>query len=130
MIGMLAEHSSDFLRIVAVGTAVLFSIPIALAPLAWARALRWRVDGPNDLALYFARSLGALALVLSWAAWDAAGEPSIQPYYFKLYIGITALLTVVHIVGAVQKVQPWTETAEIPFWGTLAALGLLFYPGA
>jgi hypothetical protein len=25
-------------------------------------------------------------------------------------------------------VQPWTETAEIPFWGGLTVLALLFYP--
>jgi len=67
--------------------------------------------------------------VLVWAAWHAAGHAELQPFYFQIFIGNTALLTLVHIVGAAQKVQPWTESAEIPFWGGLSVLGVLFYPG-
>lgn len=128
MIGIFSEHSGIFLRTVAVLTAVVFSIPISLAPLAWARAFRWTVDANSDLALYFGRCLGVVALMLSWAAWQAAAQPGLQPFYFNMLIGITTLMTLVHIVGAVQKVQPWTETAEIPFWCGLAVLGLLFHP--
>ena|SRR6266704_568326 len=130
MIGMFAEHSGAFLRVVAVVTALAFSIPISLAPLVWARTFRWAVDTKSDLALYFGRCLGALALVVSWASWHAAGHAEVQQFYFQMLIGLTALMGVVHIVGAVQKVQPWIETAEIPFWGGLAVLGLFFYPAA
>ena len=56
-------------------------------------------------------------------------DPALQPFYFRIFIGNTALLALVHVVGAAQKVQPWTETAEIPFWGGLALLALAFYPG-
>jgi hypothetical protein len=128
MIGMFAEHSSTFLRVTAVLTALAFSIPISLAPLAWARRLRWTMDAQPELALYFGRCLGALALVQSWAAWHVAGHPQLQPFFFKMLIGITALMALVHVVGAVQRVQPWTETAEIPFWAGFAVLGLMFYP--
>lgn len=128
--GIFAEHSGSFLRVAAVLTAVSFSIPISLFPLAWARALRWTIDDRSDLALYFGRCLGVVAVVLSWGAWHAAGHAELQPFYFSVLIGIAVLLTLVHVVGAVQKVQPWTETAEIPFWGGLALLGVLFYPAA
>lgn len=130
MIGALESYSSEFLRVTAVVVTLAFSIPIAVAPLAWARALRWGVDARPDLALYFGRCLGAIALVLSWAAWYAAGRPELQPFYFQMLVGISALMTVVHVVGAVQRVQPWTETAEIPFWAGLSLLGLAFYPVA
>ncbi len=128
MIGLWAEHASDFLRGVAVLTLAAFAIPISLAPLAWARALRWNIDPKPELALYFGRCLGVLALVLVWAAWHAASNPAVQPFYFNILIASTGLLTLVHVVGALQKVQPWTETAEIPFWGGLVLLALLFYP--
>jgi hypothetical protein len=130
MIGMFAEHSSTFLRVIAVVTALAFSIPISLAPLAWARTFRWEVDAKPDLALYFGRCLGALALVISWAGWHAAGHAEVQQFYFQMFIGVTALMVLVHIIGAVQKVQPWIETAEIPFCGGLTVLGLMFYPVA
>ena len=115
MIGMFGELSGSFLRVFAVVTVLAFSIPLSLAPLAWARTFRWNVDVQPDLALYFGRCLGVVAIIQSSAAWHAAGQAELQPFYFKMLIGITTLMALVHIVGAVQKVQPWTETAEIPF---------------
>jgi hypothetical protein len=38
------------------------------------------------------------------------------------------LLTLVHIVGAVQRRQPWTETAEIVFWGAMTVGAVACYP--
>lgn len=128
MISLFSEHSGDFLRVVSLLTLVAFAVPISLAPLKWARVLRWEVDAKPDLALYFGRCLGVVALVLVWAGWQAASNPELQPFYFNILIGSTGLLTLVHIVGAFQRVQPWTETAEIPFWGGLMILALLFYP--
>src|SRR5262245_1883209 len=106
MIGVLAEHSGSFLRAIAVLTFFVFSIPISGAPLAWARAFRWRVDANPHLALYFGRCLGVVALVLSWAGWHAAARPELQPFFFTMFIGVTSLMTLVHLVGALQKVQP------------------------
>jgi hypothetical protein len=128
MLGLYGEYSATFLRVTAILTLLAFAIPISLAPLKWARALRWDIDARPDLALYFGRCLGVVALVLVWAAWHAAAHPVLQPFYFNIYIAITGLLTAVHVVGAFQNVQPWTETAEIPFWGGLVLLAVLFYP--
>lgn len=130
MIGMYAQHSDTFLQVFAALTLIAFAIPISLAPLRWAKTLQWDIDAKPELALYFGRCLGVIALVLVWAAWHAAANPSLQPFYFNIFIGSTGLLTVVHIVGALQRVQPWTETAEILFWGVLVVLALLFYPQA
>lgn len=129
MIGLYAEYSATFLRVTAILTLLAFALPISLGPLQWARVLKWDIDARPSLALYFGRCLGVIALVLVWAAWEAAANRALQPFYFNMYLGITGLLTLVHIVGAIQKVQPWTETAEIPFWGGLFVVALLFYPG-
>ncbi len=100
MIGLLGEHSAAFLRVFAVITLLAFAIPIAVAPLAWARALKWDIDPKFHLARF----------------------------YFGLQIGIALLVGIAHVVGAIQRVQPWTETAEIAFWAALVLLGLLFFP--
>jgi hypothetical protein len=128
VIGLYAEHSGNFLRAVSLLTLGAFAIPISLAPLKWAKALKWEVDAKPDLALYFGRCLGVVALVLVGAGWYAASNSALQPFYFNILIGSTGLLTLVHIVGTLQRVQPWTETAEIPFWSGLLVLALLFYP--
>jgi hypothetical protein len=130
MIGIFAEHSATFLRVTAILSLLAFAIPITLAPLAWARVLRWPMDPTPQLATYFGRCLGVVALTLVWGAWTAAGEPALQPFFFVMQISGAALLALVHVVGALEKSQPWTETAEIPFWGGLALLGLAFYPEA
>ena len=130
MVGLYAEHSGTFLRTLAVLTAVVFSIPILVAPLAWARAFAWKVEPDSDLALYFGRCLGGFALVFSGCAWYVVGHPVLEPFFFSILILVFTLMAIIHAVGAVQKVQPWTETAEIAFWCLLVALGVLFHPGA
>mgnify|MGYP006873846844 FL=1 len=130
MIGMYAEHSSTFLRVFAVLTGVVFSLLIFVAPLTWARIFRWQVDARADLALYFGRCLGAFAVIISSTAWYVAGHPTLQPLVFTMLITFFVLMVVVHTLGALQKVQPWTETAEIPFWLGLAVLGVVFFPTA
>lgn len=130
MMGMLSEHSAAFLKVFAVITLLAFAIPIAVAPITWARVLKWDVDARSDLALYFGRCLGAVAIVISCAAWYAAMHPEVQRFFFGMQITITLLVGMVHVVGAIQRVQPWTETAEIAFWAALVILGLLFLPPA
>ncbi len=128
MVGLLGEYSAAFLKSFSVITLLLFSIPIAVAPMAWAQVLKWEVDARPHLALYFGRCLGAVAIVLSCSAWYAAGHPEVQRFFFGMQISISLLVGLAHVAGAVQKVQPWTETAEIAFWAALVLLGLLFFP--
>ena len=92
MIGMYAEHSSTFLRVFAVLTGVVFSLPIFVAPLTWARIFRWQVDARADLALYFGRCLGAFAVIISSTAWYVAGHPTLQPLVFTMLITFFVLM--------------------------------------
>jgi hypothetical protein len=130
MIGMFADYSGAFLRAVALATVVGVCLPIGFAPHAWTRIFRWRADALTDLALYFGRCLAVVAFIVSCMAWHAAEHAEQQPFYFDALIGMTVLLGLVHAIGAVQKAQPWTETAEIPLWAGLAVLTLMFYPAA
>jgi hypothetical protein len=130
MTGMLSDYAPAFLKAFSVLTLIVFAIPIALAPMAWARVFQWEIDSRPHLALYFGRCLGAVAMVLSVAAWYAADHAEIRRFYFFIYLGVTSLIGIVHVVGAVQKVQPWTESAEIAFWFGLFVLGVLFIPAA
>lgn len=129
MIGLLGDYSAVFLKVFAVVTLLAFAVPIAVAPLAWARVLKWDVDSKPHLALYFGRCLGAVAIVITCAAWYAAVHPEVQRFFFGMQIAISLLVGIVHVVGAIQRVQPLTETAEIAFWAALVILGLLFFPG-
>jgi hypothetical protein len=41
---------------------------------------------------------------------------------------LCAIMVAVHIDGAIHKIQPWTETAEIAFWRAATIGCVLFYP--
>jgi hypothetical protein len=47
---------------------------------------------------------------------------------FRLIQIIGALMTGVHVWGAVRREQPWTETAEIPLYAGLAVLAWVAQP--
>lgn len=83
----------------------------------------------TDLAIYFGRCLGVLAVALIVFVLRAGltGDGLVQ--MFQIMIPVFVGMTLVHIVGAIQQIQPVTETIEIGFWAGLLLLGLLFYPG-
>ena len=41
MSGPWSDYASVFLQVVGIGSLVLLAIPLVVAPLAWARVLRW-----------------------------------------------------------------------------------------
>ncbi|UJR82841.1 Hypothetical protein I5071_49060 [Sandaracinus amylolyticus] len=111
-----------------VSFAAVFALPLLFAPLRWARAFRWEV-GPDDrLALYFGRCLGAAALGLLFVIGRGVIDPALTPLALELAAVAGALLGAVHVAGAIQRVQPWTEDAEIVLYAlaTLGALALRF----
>ena len=116
-----------YLLAAGLGTLLFFGLPILITPLRWARALRWEVPEDVRLVRYFARSLGSAAVAIGGVAvyLALAGGPA-RPV---VLIGVvaTALLTVIHVVGALERSQPWTETVEIPMWAGLTVWGLLVY---
>lgn len=107
---------------------VVFGLPLFLSPLRWARRLRWRIPDDTDLTVYLGRSLGAVAVALSAGALRAARRPEEQRVMVEVGFLTGALLTAVHVWGAVLRRQPWTETAEIAFWSAMTAGALLAYP--
>jgi hypothetical protein len=127
MIGLWRDYSSPFLIVVSVLTILLGS-PMFFHPLGWASVLRWRLPEDSNLAVYFGRCLGGVVTVLAIMGFWAAEAPSVQPFYFTLLLAAVGVNILAHIWGAIQKIQPLTETVEIAFWILLFLSGLLFYP--
>lgn len=121
-------RSSIFLLAASGVGLVAFALPLLLSPLRWAKALRWRVPADSDLSLYLGRSLGALAVTFTLGGIRAAFDPWRNRILFPMAAVAAGLLTLVHIVGAVQRRQPWTETAEILLWGATTVGTVAFYP--
>lgn len=129
MIGIWAEHARTFLLVFGVVAGVAFALPILLVPTTWARVFRWNLPQDTDLAIYFGRCLGVLAVVLTGFAFRAASTGAGVEQMFQIMIAVFVGMTIVHVVGAIQRIQPITETVEIGFWAVLILLGLAFYPG-
>jgi hypothetical protein len=121
-------RSSAFLLGAGTTGLLAFGLPLFLSPLRWARALRWCVPADTDLTVYLGRSLGAVAVALSTGALRAARRPEEQRMMVEVGFLTGALLTAVHVWGALLRRQPWTETAEIGFWSAMTAAALLAYP--
>ena len=130
MIGPWSGYADVFLLIVGVGSFVLRGVPLLVRPLAWAGLLRWARPADTDLTVYFGRCLGAVICVLAVFAVVAAGDRSVQPFFFQIAIANFALMVGVQAWGAVRGIQPRTETVEIAVWLALLALALLCYPGS
>lgn len=129
MIGIWAEHAQTLLVVFGILAGLAFALPILLVPLTWARAFRWNLPQDTDLAIYFGRCLGVLAVVLAgFAVWAGSTGVGVEQI-FQIMIPVFVGMTVVHVVGAIQRIQPVTETIEIVFWAALILLGLAFYPG-
>jgi len=129
MVGIWSEHASEFLVGFGAVALVVFALPIFLVPLTWARAFRWNLPEDTDLAIYFGRCLGVLAVVLSASVLCAGLGGDGVLLMFQLMIPVFIGMTLVHVWGAIRRIQPVTETIEIAFWAGLIVLGLLFYPG-
>lgn len=128
MIGSLAPHAQTFLLALGALTLILFSIPIAIAPLFWARLVGWTIPLERDLAVYFGRCLGAFALILNFFMLRAGLTGEALTPTFEFIAMVWGTMIVVHIVGAIQRVQPIAETLEIGFWIALALLTAAFWP--
>jgi len=128
VIAIWAEHAQTFLVVFGVVAGLVFALPIFLVPLTWGRAFRWNLPQDTDLAIYFGRCLGVLAVVLSGFALRAGFTGDGVEQMFQIMILVFVGMTLVHVVGAIQRIQPVTETIEIAFWAGLVLLGLAFYP--
>lgn len=128
MLGLWAPHAQTFLLVVVAVTTLTFALPIFLMPLRWARWFGWTIPTHTDLAVYFGRCLGVFAVILELLMLRAALTGEGLLFTFQVMLAVSVLLTVVHIWGAVQKIQPILETLEIGMYAGLAVLTLLFWP--
>jgi hypothetical protein len=128
IIGQLQGYTALFLLTLALGTSILFGIPLLFTPLAWAKILGWQISDSDHLSLYLGRCLGGLICVLSLMALIASVNHEVQPFFFQILISNYIILILIHIYGAIRRIQPLSETLEIGLWLGLLLLTLLFYP--
>jgi hypothetical protein len=107
-----------------------FVLPLLFAPVAWARAFRWRIPADLDLVRYFGRCVGALALAMAVLAARAVFDPALRAPALDTLLVAFAALVGVHVWGALRREQPWTETAEIALYLAFAAAAAWFRFGA
>jgi hypothetical protein len=129
MIGIWRSHAQAFLLVLMLVTSAAFALPIFLAPLTWARRLGWRIPEHTDLAVYFGRCLGAFILIVEMLMLRGVLTGVGLVFTFQVLIAVAVLMTVVHVWGALQRIQPISETLEIGMYAGLGMLAVLFYPG-
>ena len=128
MLGLWTVHAQTYLLALAVVTTLLFALPITLWPLTWARLMGWKIPEHTDLAVYFGRCLGAFILIVEALMFRAGLTGEALLTTFEVLAAVAALMVLVHIYGAIKRIQPLSETLEIGMYSGMLALTLLFWP--
>ncbi|HSW13597.1 MAG TPA: hypothetical protein VLI06_12205 [Solimonas sp.] len=128
MLGLWGAHAQSFLLVGMIVTTLAFALPIFLAPLRWARVLGWRLPADTDLAVYFGRCLGAFVLIVEALMLRAALTGEALHFTFEVIAAVATMMVLVHVWGAVQRIQPLLETLEIGMYAGLLLLAILFWP--
>ena len=128
MIDPVAPAASWFLWLTAALFLVVYALPLLLCPFAWARVFLWKVNDQDELALYFGRCLGAVALAIVIVLARVAPTASVHGIIFDLVGLAGALLAAVHVYGALRRQQPWTETVEIVLYVGAAVAAWVLHP--
>jgi len=128
MVGRWGAHAQTFLLVMVATTSLIFAIPIFLVPLRWGRHFLWQIPEDTDLTVYFGRCLGAFILIVEGLMLRAGLNGVGMVFTFQVMLAVALFMVVVHIWGAVQRIQPITETLEIGMYAGMAILVLLFYP--
>lgn len=122
MISATHPAASWFLLASGAGFLLVYGLPLMFFPLRWARWFRWTLPGETALTVYFGRCVGVLAVAIIIVSLGAVPHPERFPVLFELIAWIGGLMTALHAYGAIRRVQPWTETAEIALYAVLAVL--------
>ncbi|TLP71403.1 hypothetical protein FEA48_21520 [Pseudomonas nitroreducens] len=130
MIGMWSAQAQSYLLVLSIATTLVFALPIFLMPMSWARVMQWQLPEHTDLAVYFGRCLGAFILIVEALMLRAALTGEALVTTFEVLAAVAGLMVVVHIHGALRRIQPWTETLETGFYAGMLVLTLLFWPTA
>jgi hypothetical protein len=124
MIDESARAASWFLWIAPAAFLVVYALPLLLWPLAWARAFRWQIAGAEHLTIYLGRCTGALGTVVIAACFRAAPHPRAHPIVFEILAALGLVMALVHLYGALRRMQPWTEDVEIVLYALVGAAAL------
>jgi hypothetical protein len=128
MLSIWSDSAAGYLLVLTVASTLVFALPIFLVPLTWARLMGWRIPMQTDLAVYFGRCLGAFILILEAMMLRAALTGEAIHTVFQLLAATALMMIVVHVYGALRRIQPLSETLEIGFYAGLLLLTLLFWP--
>ena len=128
MLGVYAQYSQHYIISLMIVTTLFFALPIFIAPIAWARMMGWTIPEHRHLAIYFGRCLGAFILVVEVTMLRSSTTGTSFSYAFDILFVVFSLMFVVHVYGALRRIQPLSETLEIGFWAVLLVLNVLFYP--
>lgn len=128
MLGLWSANAAEFLLFLTLATTLVFALPIFLVPLTWARLMAWQIPQQTDLAVYFGRCLGAFILILEALMLRAALTGEAMHTAFELLAATATMMIVVHVYGALKRIQPLSETLEIGFYVLLLLLTLMFWP--
>lgn len=128
MIGIWGQYSQDFLLWLAISTSLVFALPIFFVPLRWARIMGWHIPQHTHLAIYFGRCLGAFILIVEALMFRAALTGQAIVVTFEVLAAVALLMVLVHVYGAIRRIQPLSETLEILMYSGMLVLTLLFWP--
>jgi len=128
VIGIWQAHAGAYLIVAGAAMLAAFGIPLLVAPMSWARLMRWEIPPPGQLVIFLGRSLGLFICVVGAYAFKAAATPQAQPFFFQLILWLFVGMIGLHVYGAIKRVQPITETIEIGLWVVLLLVTLAFYP--
>jgi hypothetical protein len=128
MLGIWNAYTNIFLIVAGVAMLIAFGLPMLLVPMSWARLFRWEVPQSQKLASFLGRSMGIFICIMAIFAFKATQNTVTQPFFFDLMLWIFGAMIILHVYGAIRKVQPITETVEILVWVILTLVTLGFYP--
>jgi len=128
--GLWSAYSQDFLLWLAIGTTLVFALPIFCVPLHWARLMGWTIPDQTHLAIYFGRCLGAFILIVEALMMRAALTGEALHTTYEVLAAVATSMIVVHVYGALRRIQPLSETLETGFYAGMLALTLLCWPAA
>lgn len=128
MVGAFSGFAEEFLIGLAALTFLFFTIPLLFVPLRWAKLMGFQIPAHTDLAVYFGRSVGAVAFAANFLALHAGLSGRAVADTILFVAAIAVAMTAIHIWGAIKKIQPLSETLEIGFWILIFLVALAVLP--
>jgi hypothetical protein len=129
MIGIWQTYADVYLIVAGAAMLLGFGLPLTLFPIYWARFFRWEMPSRKKFTLFLERSVGIFIIVMSIFAFIASQQSvQIMRFFFDMMLVTFAGMILLHIYGAIRRIQPTAENLEIILWVVLSVVTLLFYP--